>query len=95
MTLPEVRAILGKPFDDSLLDPEGPPNIDASDARLLWGEMPERGTIRLWISESVVMWIAFGDDNRVKAAWMDSDPKPPRSWLPGRVWRRLRARYGW
>jgi outer membrane protein assembly factor BamE (lipoprotein component of BamABCDE complex) len=36
MTEAEVRAILGKPWDDSLLDPDPPSHSDVEEARSLW-----------------------------------------------------------
>jgi hypothetical protein len=48
-----------------------------------------------WTSGGLVMIVISDDKDRVMFAKMVSDPDPPRTWLPARVWRRLRARYGW
>jgi hypothetical protein len=82
MTEAEVRAILGKPWDDSLLDPEDPPSD------LVWGQG------YCWTSGSVIMIVFFDENGRVIFADMHSDPDRPRSWLPARIWRRLRSRMG-
>jgi hypothetical protein len=87
MTEAEVRTILGKPWDDSLLDPEKPI------WRMQWQGAWKYG--RPWIGDDFGMFVLFDDQEKVVHAEPISDPDRPRSWLPGRVWRRLRARYGW
>jgi hypothetical protein len=97
MTKAEVCAILGRPWQDSLFDTEAPNYRELRDATLLLecreGDVAASGN--LWIGDSAMMMVAFDDDNRVMAAWVVLEREPPRSWLPERVWRRLRARYGW
>jgi hypothetical protein len=105
MTEAEVRDILGKPWDDSLLDPEGPSEravvssngpaaVYLSD--LAYVEPIDRiGKHSHWVGSDFVLFVAFRNNGRVALAKVISDPDRPRSWLPGRVWRRLRARYGW
>jgi hypothetical protein len=86
MTEAEVRAILGKPWDASLLDPE-PPRLRFPTAG------PAPGFL-WWVGKDVVLFVFF-EDGRVESTKVLTDLDPPRSWLPQRVWRRLRARYGW
>jgi hypothetical protein len=92
MTEAEVRAILGKPCDNSLLDAEEAP---LDDARYVVKPREKAAFLRgVWASERVVMYVAFDDNNnRVACAWVATNSD--RSWLPARVWRRLRARVGW
>ena len=87
MTEAEVRAILGKPWDDSLLDPEGP-TMDV----MLGVHV---GYCRYWVGSDVGIAVVFDLNGQVVFTVLCTDPDRPRSWLPGRVWRRLRARYGW
>jgi hypothetical protein len=84
----EVRAILGKPWDDSLLDPEGPTRVLKVPGS--WNYS------RWWIGDDCEMLVTFDENGRVIAPIFISDPwgRLPSS-LPQRVWRRLRARYGW
>jgi hypothetical protein len=98
MTEAEVRAILGKPFDDSLLDPE------PSGCEFQWVPLQEDGSSELngpaynyfWAGGNLVLFVVFDHAGRVVSKDVASGPECPRSsWLPARVWRRLRARYGW
>jgi hypothetical protein len=96
MTKTEVYAILGKPWDGSLLDSEGPSHGDqvetlrAFDAQ---DELPYSGPY--WMGSDVGICVFFNIDGRVIHTELFMDADRPRSWLPARVWRRLRARYGW
>ena len=94
MTFDEVRAILGKPWDDSLLDPEGPGDT--------WNEFQwevEHGSLirwsSYWMGSDVGIYVAFDQQGKVAFTKLCTGPDRPRSWLPQRVWRRLRDRYGW
>jgi hypothetical protein len=98
MTEAEVGAILGKPFDDSLLDPE------PLGCEFQWVPLQEDGSSELkapaynyfWVGGSLVLFVVFDHDGRVVSRELASGPDCPRSsWLPARVWRRLRERYGW
>jgi hypothetical protein len=91
MTEAEVRAILGKPFDDSLFDPDPPSEGDLF-ARAF--EAAPEESCSLWMGNSVRLYVVF-DDGLVLSTTIYADPEVPHSWLPVRVWRRLRARYGW
>jgi hypothetical protein len=85
MTEAEVRAILGKPSDDSLLDPEGPHGREPLlPLQFYW-----------WCGDNLEMLVAFDDDGQAMFVKLTTDPDRPRSWLPQRVWRRPRARLGW
>jgi hypothetical protein len=99
MTEAEVRAILGKPFDDSLLDPE-PSGCEFQ----WWVPLQEDGSSELtgpacnyfWVGGNLVLFVVFDHNGRVVSKDVASGPECPRSsWVPARVWRRLRARYGW
>jgi hypothetical protein len=100
MAMEEVGAILGKPWDDSLLDPEGP---DDSDGLVDWIVPvpldPQRrypvNRTRIWMGDKIGLFVTFDDEARVVSAALVTDPDRPRTWLPARVWRRLRGRYGW
>jgi SmpA / OmlA family len=91
MTEAEVRAILGKPWDNSLLDPEEP--RPPTDWRYRY--YSPAGTIysRLWVGSDFVVFVVFDRNNQVAFTELLSNP-PSRSTLPARVWRRLRARLG-
>jgi hypothetical protein len=95
MTEAEVRAILGKPWDDSLLDPEEPNAYWAGESIVL--VRPERRVEfmygRYWMGDNIGFFVGFDDDRVVTTLLYRLEP--PRSWLPQRVWRRLRARLGW
>jgi hypothetical protein len=97
MTEAAVRAILGKPWDDELLDPDGPDLVDVQ--KFLHSmkqheiRSPQSGSV--WMGSDVGIYVAFDSEGRVVFTTPLTDPDRPRSWLPGRVWRRLRARYGW
>jgi hypothetical protein len=87
MTEAEVRAIVGKPWEDSLLDPELTTfMVDLSGPA--WYS-------QLWIGDDCEMFVMFDENGRVMDPQFIPDPNRPRTWLPVRVWRRLRARYGW
>ena len=99
MTEAEVRAILGKPCDDSLLDPD-PPDYGALKANFLWGFPQEEGLSKpayacFWAGNNLIVLVYFDSDHLVLSGELFRDPDRPRTWLPERVWRRLRARYGW
>jgi hypothetical protein len=90
MTEAEVRAILGKPWDDSLFDPEGPVGARFSERKWKYS--------REWISDDCKIFVTFDDNGRVLDAVLLPEFARDfsyRSSLPGRVWRRLRARVGW
>jgi hypothetical protein len=99
MTEAEVRALLGKPWDDSLLDPDGPGEagtIRHSPIHYL-GEDPvvvETVHCDQWIGDNLTVFVVFDDDRRVVSVEVFSDPGYPQTRLPARVWRRLRARCG-
>jgi hypothetical protein len=109
MTEAEVRAILGKPWDhDSLLDPEGPSDHVAMKLRLEQMEQqvldsvlpPQQPTRtysygRFWVGDDLALLVWFDSQSQAVFVKSSTDPNRPRSWLPARVWRRLRARYGW
>jgi hypothetical protein len=101
MTEADVRAILGKPWDNSLLDPDPPGESDLEQARFLWALEEDGSSDRkapayscFWVGSNLVLFVVFSHDGQVVSAEF-SDRLYARSWLPGRVWRRLRARYGW
>jgi outer membrane protein assembly factor BamE (lipoprotein component of BamABCDE complex) len=90
MTEAQVRAILGKPWEDSLFDPEGPVGARFTERRWKYS--------REWISDDCQVFVTFDDNGRVLDAVLLPEVARDfsyRSWLPARVWRRLRARYGW
>jgi hypothetical protein len=102
MTRTEVRAVLGTPWDDALLDPEGLSKSDESMVVDVWiskvrGKLLASSPVSctLWMSSDLGLFVVFDEDDRVAFTVLCTDPDRPRSWLPGRVWRRLRARYGW
>jgi hypothetical protein len=104
MTEAGVRAILGKPWDDSLLDPEGASPLATahfflaqSDTGLLVPVEPRDriGEYQKWIGSDFVLFVALTTDGRVARARLIPDHDRPQTSLPARVWRRLRARYGW
>jgi hypothetical protein len=92
MTEAEVPAILGKPWDDSLLDPEGPGDRDAVYPLSVYETL---GSCSYWMGSNVGICVIFDRRGRAIFTQLCTDPDRPRSSLPGRVWRRLRARYGW
>jgi hypothetical protein len=93
MTMEEVRAILGRPWGNSLLDPEGPSASDM--AKPLRAHIPDAELCDFWMGTDVGIFVAFDGDFQVIHTELCTDPDLPRSWLPARVWRRLRARFGW
>ena len=108
MTEAEVRAILGKPWDDSLLDPE--PSSDVVHSRLLYERLqeelldsafeqehqtPKSEYYQLWVGKGFVIWVAFDDNKQVAFSRLFTDPDLPQTTLPVRIWRRLRPRLGW
>jgi hypothetical protein len=96
MTEAEVRAILGKPWDNWLLDAEGPTDSNSEFRRFqMLRELFKPRYLYFWVGDNVTTYVAFGDDNRVFFRQTFSDPDRPHSWLPARVWRRLRERLGW
>ena len=100
MTEAEVRAILGKPWENSWLDPEGPTYSDACWVLHSLADLPpwvQRKCTHnhFWFGDNIGLFVAFDDDGRVACAVLFADPDRPRTWLPQRVWRRLRDRYGW
>ena len=92
MTEAEVRAILGKPWDDSLLDPEGPGDRDAVYPLSVYETL---GSCSYWMGNNIGICVIFDRQGRAIFTQLCTDPDRPRSWLPQRVWRRLRSRYGW
>ena len=104
MTEAEVRAILGKPWDDSLLDPEGPTILARAIGWFIIGpEQPfnpiepkdQIAEYRDWVGPDFVLFVALTKDGRVVRAALIPDSDRPQTSLPVRAWRRLRARYGW
>jgi hypothetical protein len=98
MTEAEVRDILGKPWENSLLDPDEP------EPETFWSASGTIKRSRLdvlakrWDGNSLVVFVFFDADGRVRypgVAIGVLDPDRSRSSLPSRVWRRLRARLGW
>jgi hypothetical protein len=103
MTEAEVRAILGKPWDDSLLDPEGPgavrmPVLYSKEYPCIWSGS-DVGILVIFYEDRRLTPAGFslarGEQPRVARTILFTYADRPRSWLPARVWRRLRARYGW
>jgi hypothetical protein len=94
MTEAEVRAILGKPLDDSLLDPDGPSDRMLAPFRIVHARNTLCPSSFFWMGNDVAIHVAFDGQGRVGYMSLCTDLRP-RSWLPARVWRRLRARYGW
>jgi hypothetical protein len=92
LTEAEVRAILGKPWEDSLSDPEGP--RPPTDWRFRY--YSPSGTIysRLWVGTDFVVFVVFDRKSQVAFTELLSNP-PSRSTLPARVFQPLRARLGW
>jgi hypothetical protein len=96
MTEAEACAILGKPWDNSLLDPEVAGSWEAGHfwpremAACRSGEYS-----REWVGDDIEMFVVFNDEGRVAWASLHTNVACPHSSLPSRVWRRLRARYGW
>jgi outer membrane protein assembly factor BamE (lipoprotein component of BamABCDE complex) len=92
MTMDEVQAILGEPWNDRLLDPEGPS---------VWDRLRVTAWLRVdrhccyWMGRDVGIAVIFDDNGRARRTDLCTDPDRPRSSLPGRVWRRLRDRLGW
>jgi hypothetical protein len=100
MTEAEVRAILGKPWDDSWLDPDPPSYSDVEEAKSLWTERAlsnARGPLYIcsWFGNDLGLYVYFDRDHQAVTTEFYSYADRPRSWLPARVWRRLRERYGW
>jgi hypothetical protein len=103
MTRAEVRAVLGRPWDDALLDPEGLSKSDESMVVDVWvskvrGKLLTSTPVScsLWMgSSNLGLFVVFDENDRVAFTVLCTDPDRPRSWLPARVWQRLRARYGW
>jgi hypothetical protein len=97
MTEAEVRDILGKPWEDSLLDPEGPGDDDSIWKEFQWED--EHGSLirgaSYWMGSDVGIYVAFDGQSKVAFTKLCTDPDRPRSSVPVRVWRRLRARLGW
>jgi hypothetical protein len=93
VTYREVRAILGEPWHDSLLDPEGPGRHD------MVYSIHSPTTIRsglYWMGSNVGSGVIIDErQGRVVFSHVCTDPDCPRCWLPAPVWRRLRARLGW
>jgi hypothetical protein len=100
MTEAEVWAILGKPWNDSLLDPDQPSKSDVEEVKSLWAERESskaRGPVYVcsWFSSNLGLYVYFDRDHQAVNTEFYSYRDRPRSWLPARVWRRLRARLGW
>jgi hypothetical protein len=89
MTEAEVRAILGKPWDDSWLDPDPPEygiGLQKNDAWLKYS--------RQWVGDDCEIIVIFDDEDRVVVSVPHNIDRPHSS-LPARVYRRLRKRLGW
>jgi hypothetical protein len=95
MTEDEVYAILGEAWTDSLLDAERPSDRDWDRALALQQKLPQVQYLSLWMGSNVGLFVGFDSERRVALTMLCTDQGGPRSWLPGRVLRRLRARYGW
>jgi hypothetical protein len=105
MTKDEVFAILGKPWDDSLLDLDPPSMKVMNKGGTSWAIMhelllqaPDNGpgqylACSLWVGQEAVVYVVF-EDGRVTSTKVFMDPDRPLSWLTTRVGRRLRARSG-
>jgi hypothetical protein len=109
MSEAEVRAILGKPWDNSLLDPELlEPWVVAVQEReamirnrlqLIEQRLRNDGQWhgfaywRLWIGKNFTIAVAFDPESRV--AYTSPHAAPFGSMSSKRIWGRLRARYGW
>jgi outer membrane protein assembly factor BamE (lipoprotein component of BamABCDE complex) len=87
MTEAEVRAILGKPWDDSLFDPERP-------SMVVELQGPIWKYSRQWVGDDCEIFVTFDDNGRVMNRVLAS-ARRPRSSVPYRVWRRLCEWYGW
>jgi hypothetical protein len=102
MTEADVRAILGKPWDDSLLDPEGPgavvmPVLYSKEYPCIWSGS-DVGILVIFYEDRRLTpagYSARGEQSRVARTILFTYADRPRSWLPARAWRRLRARWGW
>jgi hypothetical protein len=96
MTEAEVCAILGKPWGNSLLDPEvaGSWEFGIFWPREMVACRPGEYS-REWVGEDIEMFVVFNDEGQVAWASLHTDVACPRTWLPARVWRRLRGRDGW
>jgi hypothetical protein len=88
MTEAEVRTVLGKPWDDSMLDPEAPA------WRIEWRDRAWKYS-RQWVGDDCEIIVMFDDEDRVVHRVFFPNVDRPNSSLPARVWRRLHARYGW
>jgi hypothetical protein len=92
MTEADVHAILGKSWDDSLLDLEEP-SFHRWEYRH-YSPYPGPLYSRLWVGRDFVMFVSFDANTRVISTELLSDRRSP-STLPERVWRRLRKRFSW
>jgi hypothetical protein len=94
MTFADVRAILGKPWDDSLLDPDPPAHRE-----LIWSSEPKTGPRCMWVGSDFYVLVYFDSNNKVETREVVgvglSPDVLPHSSVPAGVWRRLRARLGW
>jgi hypothetical protein len=95
MTVAEVRAILGKPWDDSLFDPEGPSESDMQRAWNAFSGVQSDLPRSFWMGGSLGIFVVFDGQGRVEFTVLCTDPDRSCTWLPQRVWRRLRERWGW
>jgi hypothetical protein len=91
MTEDEVIAVVGKPWESSLLDPPKWLINGAvrNSSRRTWKY------IRVWVGDEFGFFAKFDGDGRVVDLGVVSDPNLPRSSLPAQVWRRLSERYRW
>jgi hypothetical protein len=97
MTKTEVYAILGEPWNNELFDADPPSAREIDRLSVLWQErqVKEGGYSCFWMSSSIGILVVFDSDGRVLFTEPCTDPDRPRSWLPARVWERLRPHLRW
>jgi SmpA / OmlA family len=105
MTEKQVKAILGKPWDDSLFDGEGPSasaqiKIQSQCfSSITLGDLNDKRRIykyRLfWIDKNSLMFVPFDRDGYSTRFVLISDPDRAPGNLAASVWRRLRKHLPW
>jgi hypothetical protein len=106
MTRGEVQAILGKPWDDSLCDPDAPSSVLLSPAIVLGGgksvddlfyynyrdsaDMFYRPT--LWYGKGILIGAVFDENGVLIGKGAQRIPEEPQRSLPSRMWHRVYKR---